>query len=411
MSEVAEHFVVWGDTGSTSEMADSKVERGYLANTPDISADEINWYMKQLGTVAKALRDEPILPHNPRSAATKDSSLERPMWAACGRGVLYCADDGQNTVLYSPFGDTYTVTTSTIPVFVDDEWVVCLLVSGGNLQALVFTTYDDSMYTGALTSDVLFAYAGSLVGISNYMCSCPHDTQAGAVWLDFDDSGTDRLYFYEWDGPGTSTWTATAKTAPAAIGGGAVWQILGDMAYHDGTLVLISQIDNAGTYTGKVNVSTDDGTTWSGWDTIPEWTTTTSTIQPTVVYSEGYGGWILTNCFGHVFLCTGDPSVGANWVRQTSGSPTAYIIDGGELFENTFVVGKVIGQVVIRDEADCPIFDLVVSDDMFATWRAYSGIQNCQKFGRFIAYYLYGDEVAISRGLPPLDDLAYGIPT
>jgi len=110
-------------------------------------------------------------------------------------------------------------------------------------------------------------------------------------------------------------------------------------------------------------------------------------------------------------LCTGDPSVGANWVRQTTGASTAHSLDGCERTESAFVVGKVVAQVVTRDPANVPIFDLVMSDDMFDTWRSYSGVQRAEKFGRFIAYYLYGDEVALSRGLPPLDDLAYGIPT
>ena len=119
-------------------------------------------------------------------------------------------------------------------------------------------------------------------------------------------------------------------------------------------------------------------------------------------------GWIAMTQIGHLYLCTGDPSSGGNWSKQSTGDHDTSPVNGIAVFTSAACVDGVsvaCGRWV--DAANKRGF-VLITEDSWVSFIAEPGWTHVQKAGAWLAYFEdYNNEGGFVC-LYQFDQLPYG---
>jgi hypothetical protein len=414
MVDLPDRLQEWASAGETVVVSDVLAEVGHDDEVANVSAQEENWLLQQLSLGVRWTRDLPLWPRVTGAVNASASSTRKS--AIGGRdGVLFVSnDDDEVQLLYdsgvvvdasslSGAGYSRCLARMNENIFATFVWD-----GSGHGGAYVFCTHDSSFPTAASDTVLGIFDADSEAYINpDTITACGDGVDD--LWIFSNCSATSAketcVQLHD-DGSWPLNIVDTARTSPFPTAS-STWEANGAVAYHDGTLVAV-RLSNTGS-SGVVAVSTDSGATWSAENTLV--TGSTNWSPRWLAYSDEYGGWLVINQRGHVWLCTGDPAVGGNWIKQTAGSvgsaPTLLAQQLGAVWTCTSacVVGKTILLAGLLQGGDTAGL-ILESDDLFATvrrmLRGWTHVYHC---GSRVGYWR--DELLGASA--PIDTCDFGL--
>lgn len=202
-----------------------------------------------------------------------------------------------------------------------------------------------------------------------------------------------NLHYVEYNESSSPAWSASSAVSPfggvgdedqywAHFDNGGLFAHYTATAGQDGTLVAVGQPIAAGSW--YVNTSTDLGQTWGGRSAL----SVDSSAKPILLqYSEALAGWVLVDDLGHIWLCTGSPATGSNWVKQDAEAAGDTAIPALSPYTPvTFNKAVLVYKTLIATAANGSSEWVLFTDDFWATHHAELGWDGVHKVGDWVGY-------------------------
>jgi hypothetical protein len=389
---------------------------GFRPEVGHITAQEANYQGNRASRGIRYLAPKQLVPRAYPADPGADWSPPQHDWQPIGtyRGVIYASETGQAGIWWPHcfVGEFQNTDNYSVVCAVSDDWFIGLTLSGGNCLWYAHTTRIDADFVDSGTDDGVLRASVSENPRSDRTRSAAMNDAVG-VFIAYNHDGnpaSDALYQLTWDENWSPTWTSTTRTAVRGSSSDHCWQLYGRFGYHDGTLVALFR-GSAGDTGGWVTVSTDSGATWSTKSEIIDFADLANVIWITLEYSEVLGGWVALTSVGHVYLCTGDPATGSNWIKQSTGDHDTSPVDGIAVFNSaTCIDGTIVacGQQVAGAGHEGFV---LISDDFWTMVLVEPGWNRVARAGAWLAY---DDRLNDMIGIVPVrqfESIPYGDPT
>lgn len=403
-------------------LAAGEAAEGAQPASANISAQEFNHLANAASRAARHVRGTAVLPAEKLSISTAAVSTDRgEILSGHQDGAWYCprttTTSPADTELCTPgFGAGVAVSGNAFRVMtVSLDWSLCFDIGGGNLRAIFYWVSQGNDWrdnTPPNASDfVTLVSTTADTACHARGCAHPDGDRAWVFTYTNDTSPRTNCTQLDWDGATGAGWSGTARTVPFSADT-AGWVGEARYATDGSTIVVVSS--NATVGGGlQVSVSTDNGATWSAQDDVAGISIAISANPLLCEYSPEHGGWLVVTRYGQCYLCpaASDPSVGANWVQQTTGADNALAIPvgaSGTYFTSCARVGTML---ILTVDNSVVGYRLVWTDDFFATYEhgasPWYHVAHC---GRWVGYYGHdgsGYVVGFSRPIDEGVDIGY----
>jgi hypothetical protein len=380
---------------------------GFRPSVGHITAQEANYQINQLSRAAHWTRDTVVLPRGPTYTPSQLPSTNavyryRQQFFGFNLGVVDIDNilpnylvPGDEIGLNGSLG--FGVCPSTIAMIFYVDYSEGTYKPGSGASTIDSVQLSGSSYSPAPDDTVVCARSdvfsdGETPGTTGQF-GAPHYTTGVWVaenWASSGYAGNLKEVAYNEDYP--PTWTATARVAPFGSVGdeNREWHSGGIMAHYtatpgaNGTLVAVGYPITGGSW--YVNTSTDKGATWSGRSALSVYTPSEILL---LEYSVALAGWVLVDSLGHIWLCTGDPATGSNWVQQDvvnkafKIAPIDYI-SSCVLLDKTFVFAGYQDYTTYWDGL------VMITDDYWETVRCEHGWSYVAKCGQRLGFCTLG---------------------
>lgn len=341
-------------------MGDSEITEGAQPGVANVSAQEFNSELHGYSQAARHVRANAILPRRTYTAGVVADTGIGEFISGAADGVIVNLNDGAADPLLPEDGVSLSFGRRLVTLGVGSgaEWIVTTeRQSAANVDAAMFSPLRAAFHADPADWSSYVTIISGAAGLAGEGVIRGCGTSSVGYLFAYFAAGTPSIFCTRVLGP--TAGSAAARTPPAGLG--ATW--VGDSRSHyrnTGHLIVTAPV--AGDTV--VTVTTNDTTTWSAPDTI------VAGQNPIFIdFSEEHEGWVLITDDGHIYLCdqNDDPSVGASWVKQTTGAAGAF--PGGTPFPSAFVTSAArVGDLFVLAVASSTVRWIVWTDDFFATY-------------------------------------------
>ncbi|MFA4972185.1 MAG: hypothetical protein WC683_06200 [bacterium] len=307
-SDIPDRMPQWGSDGTYySTMSDDEVATGFVPDTASVSAQEMNWALRQLSRGLRWTRDLPLqVGFGSTGWADTDDPPEQHRITCCQDGIVWASGAAPTITLPGPPGRDRTLTTTETAVAgsLDD----CFFATANAATFRVYTPNKENGYAdwaaGAAAGSVT---SGSAISVPTCVASCRASGSTRQVFWFFADGSAQKLVRLTW-AVSTQTLSATTRTSPVSYAPGV-------MLMHEYGGVLVAIYTNPGTGVSYLRSSADAGSTWS-----TEVDLDAQGVQgiAALSYSVRNAEWILVDGFAHIWTTT-TPT--GTWTRQSVSIP------------------------------------------------------------------------------------------